>query len=269
MNTPLVAGPGRDNNSEINILEEQLKTFEPISLVEMDRVKLMNRIDTKFIVGYHQLPEILTKASSAYRILEIDSSRVSPYSSIYFDTTDVQMYTMHHNGKLNRYKVRMRLYLQLGDTYLEIKRKNNKGRTSKKRISISREHFESLNLDEIERVFIRDKTPYELENLKPQLQSVFHRITLVDYNETERVTLDIELNFRKIGVNTYVPMDRIVIVEIKQDGAASSSFRKLLDEASVSPNSISKYCLGMMLTNPGLKYNRFKEKIRLINKIAT
>lgn len=269
MNIPLVAGPGRDNNSEINILEEQLKAFEPISLVEMDRVKLMNRIDTKFIVGYHQLPEILAKASSAYRILEINSSRVAPYSSIYFDTTDVQMYTMHHNGKLNRYKVRMRLYLQSGDTYLEIKRKNNKGRTSKKRISISREHFESLDLDEVERVFIRDKSPYELENLKPQLQNIFHRITLVDYNDTERVTLDVELNFRKIGANAYVPMDRIVIVEIKQDGAASSSFRKLLDEASVPPKSISKYCLGMMLTNPGLKYNRFKEKIRLINKIAT
>ncbi|MPN42467.1 hypothetical protein SDC9_190024 [bioreactor metagenome] len=80
--------------------------------------------------------------------------------------------------------------------------------------------------------------------------------------------MDVELNFRKIGVNAYIPMDKIVIVEIKQDGAASSSFKKLLDEASVPPKSISKYCLGMMLTNPGIKYNRFKEKIRLINKIA-
>ncbi len=259
----------RCNNAEVNILDEQLEAFDPISLVEMDRVKLMNRIDTKFIIGYHQLPGILAKASSAYRILEIDGSRVSPYSSIYFDTADVQMYTMHHNGKLNRYKVRMRLYLQSGDTYLEIKRKNNKGRTSKKRISISREHFESLHFDEIESLFVREKTPYELENLKPQLQNAFHRITLVDYNETERVTLDIGLNFRKIGEDAFIPMNKMVIVEIKQDGAASSSFRKLFDEASVSPKSISKYCLGMMLTNPGIKYNRFKEKIRLINKIAT
>ena len=258
----------RCNNGKLNILDEQLKAFRPISLLEMDRVKLMNRIDTKFIVGYHQLPEILAKASSAYRILEVDGLRVSPYSSIYFDTTDVQMYTMHHNGKLNRYKIRMRLYIQSGATYLEIKRKNNKGRTSKKRISISRDHFESLNLDEIERVFIRNKTPYELENLKPQLQNAFHRITLVDHNETERVTLDIGLNFRKIGVDAFISMDKIVIVEIKQDGAVSSSFRKMLDEASVQPKSISKYCLGMMLTNPGIKYNRFKEKIRLINKIA-
>lgn len=268
MSIPSVADQTHGNGHMINLLEKQLRAFDPISLVEMDRVKLMNRVDTKYIIGYHQLQGLLTKASSEYRILEIEGQRVSPYSSIYFDTNDVQMYTMHHNGKLNRYKVRMRLYLQSGDTYLEIKKKNNKGRTSKKRIKISREHFESLDLDEIERVFVREKTPYELENLKPQIQNAFHRITLVDNLETERVTLDIGLNFRKVGVDAYIPMDKIVIVEIKQDGAASSSFRRLLDEASVLPKSISKYCLGMILTNPGIKYNRFKEKIRLINKIA-
>lgn len=264
-----LAGQGQNNNKRIHSLDEQLTTFKPISLVEMDRVKLMNRIDTKYVIGWHQLPELLTKAALEYRILEIDGSRVSPYSSIYFDTKDVQMYTMHHNGKLNRYKVRMRSYLQSGDTYLEVKRKNNKGRTSKKRIRIPGEQFESLTLDEIEKIFIRNKTPYEFENLKPQLQNIFHRITLVDYNQTERVTLDIGLNFKKIGFDTSFPMDKIVIVEIKQDGAASSSFKRLLDEASVHPKRISKYCLGMILTNPGLKYNRFKEKILLINKIAT
>lgn len=269
MNIPPVERQERKNSLMISLLDLQLNAFKPISLVEMDRVKLMNRVDTKFVIGYHQLPELLAKASLQYKILEIGGLRISPYSSIYLDTDDVQMYTMHHNGKLNRYKVRMRLYLQSGDTYLEIKRKNNKGRTSKKRIRISREQFDSLNLDEIQRLFIRDKTPYELENLMPQLQNVFHRITLVDCSNTERVTLDIGLKFRKIGVDAYIPMDKIVIVEIKQDGVASSCFRRLLEEASVPPKSISKYCLGMILTNPEIKYNRFKEKIRLINKLAT
>lgn len=251
-----------------DFLQELFLRFDPITLEEMDKVKLMNRVDTKFLICADVLPTLLQKAVDHYRIVEIDGLRASPYSSIYFDTEDAQMYTMHHNGKLNRYKVRMRTYVSSGDSYLEVKKKNNKGRTSKKRIRITNEQFQDVALDEAAQTFIQEKSPYNYSVLRPSLQNFFYRITLVDKNETERVTMDVGLRFRKVGIEKYTMVDNLVIVEMKQDGAARSYFRQYLNELSILPKGMSKYCLGMILTDEDIKTNRFKKKIRYINKLT-
>lgn len=245
-----------------------LSTYDPISLNEMDSVKLMNRIDTKFLISFNQLPHLLQKASEHYRIVTIDGERIAPYSSIYFDTEKVDMYTMHHNGKLNRYKIRMRSYLNSGTSFLEIKKKNNKGRTSKKRISILKERFDFSEMHKIEQNFVQEKSPYKSDSIIPQLQNFFERLTLVDKNLTERVTIDVGLVFRNISTEMVKSVDNLVIIEMKQDGAVKSEFRKYLNELNVLPGSMSKYCLGMVLVSPGIKSNRFRKKIRTINKIT-
>jgi len=249
-------------------LAQLIDTFEPISLVEMDSVKLMNRVDTKFIIGNSQLPELLKMALKHYRVVEIDGKRIIPYSSIYFDTDDTEMYMMHHNGKLNRYKIRMRSYIDSGISFLEIKRKNNKGRTSKKRIGITPEQFQSMTFEEKEQLFVAAKTPYQALTLKPQIESSFKRITLVDKNLTERVTLDTALEYKKMSDGLVKKVEGIVIIELKQDGAYRSNFKDYLHALSINCGSLSKYCLGMVLVNPSLKNNRFKNKIRKITKIT-
>jgi hypothetical protein len=45
---------------------EQLKAFDPISLQEMDRVKLMNRVDTKFAFDKNTLIQILPLLKANY-----------------------------------------------------------------------------------------------------------------------------------------------------------------------------------------------------------
>lgn len=203
-----------------------------------------------------------------YRIVEIDGERMLSYSSIYFDTEQKDMYTMHHNGKLNRYKIRMRSYLNSGISFLEIKKKNNKGRTSKKRISILKERFDLGEMQTIEQNFVMEKSPYKSDSIVPQLQNFFERITLVDNNLTERVTIDIGLVFRDLATETVKSVNNLVIIEMKQDGAVKSEFRNYLNELSILPGSMSKYCLGMVLVQPGLKSNGFRKKIRKINKIT-
>ncbi len=245
-----------------------LKKFEPITLAQMDKVKLMNRIDTKFLISLEQLPFILDMAVEHYRVVEIDELRASPYSSIYFDTEDARMYTMHHNGKMNRYKIRMRSYLSSGITFLEIKRKNNKGRTSKKRTRIENEQFQQIALEPESQAFINENSPYPYKSLKPGLQNFFYRITLVDKGKTERVTIDIDLKFRQVGAESYINTNDLVIIEMKQDSTNNSHFRNYLNELSVLPKGMSKYCLGMILTDPRVKSNLFKKKIRYINKLT-
>ena len=113
-------------------IKELLQKFDPVSLTEIGEVKLMNRIDWKYWFHISQLENILTEIVSDYDILEINGHRLMEYRSTYYDTDDDLMYIKHHNRKLNRHKIRRRIYLTSGDDFFEIKFKTNKRRTVKK-----------------------------------------------------------------------------------------------------------------------------------------
>ena len=117
-------------------MNELLKGFDPITLEQMKGIKLMNRTDTKFITTIDRLEELLLNAQGQYFIQEIEGGRNMPYFTRYFDTPDCSMYVMHQNGKKTRQKVRVRSYVDSGLAFIEVKNKNNHGRTKKKRISI-------------------------------------------------------------------------------------------------------------------------------------
>ena len=102
----------------------------------MESVKLMNRIDTKYAVPLAVLPDILEAAKTDYFAQEIDGKRIATYDTIYYDTDTLDMYIRHHDRQLVRQKIRIRQYVDSNLTFLEIKRKNNKGRTKKKRIVV-------------------------------------------------------------------------------------------------------------------------------------
>ena len=126
MNT-LLAMP---NSSELHSeLEALCLVFDTIELSGMKEIQLMNRIDTKFIATCEQLNSILKLAQESYRIQIVNAERISSYDTLYFDTEDCDMYKQHHNRRLKRQKIRTRTYVQSNITFLEIKNKNNKGRT--------------------------------------------------------------------------------------------------------------------------------------------
>ena len=117
-------------------LSKMVSGFQPISLSEMDGVKLMNRTDTKFAFKVDKLLLLLKRIIPFYRVLAIDGRFIQDYKSLYFDTDNRKFYLDHHNRRVNRHKVRFREYVGSSLTFLEIKRKNNKGRTIKKRIKV-------------------------------------------------------------------------------------------------------------------------------------
>ncbi|MCF0207422.1 MAG: VTC domain-containing protein, partial [Bacteroidales bacterium] len=113
-----------------------LQSFSPISLEEMGKVKLMNRIDTKYLVTTEMLVDILSLIKDEYFVQSKNGTRISGYNTLYYDTPDLQMYLAHHNRKLNRQKLRARIYTDSNLAFCEIKNKNNKGRTKKKRVEM-------------------------------------------------------------------------------------------------------------------------------------
>ena len=114
-----------------------LERMKPIPLEEMDSVKLMNRIDTKYVTDESGLDKLLEMAADqGFMACLIAGKKITPYWSMYYDTDDLEMFRIHRAGHATRQKIRVRNYVSTGVTFLEIKRKNNKGRTKKKRIQI-------------------------------------------------------------------------------------------------------------------------------------
>ena len=242
-----------------------LQTFRPITLAEMDNVQLLNRMDTKFVFPASKLNSFLEKIKDGYRLLETNPLRYADYNSLYYDTPDFKLYLTHHRGKPDRYKIRFRSYNDTKLFFLEIKHKNNKGRTDKSRKR--KEQIEqSLTAESIE--YINRKTTLDATQLEAKLQVAFSRLTFVNNEENERATIDFNLRFSSNGKEVALP--GIVIAEIKQSkfsvkSGAIAALRKL----KIREENMIKYCIGTLLIYPHLKHNNFKPKLYTINKLQT
>jgi hypothetical protein len=246
------------NNTQ-NILDQ----FEPISLSEMDGVKLMSRTDTKFLFTVDQFESIMQKVKDQYRILEVNGKRINRYRTLYYDTSDLDLYNQHHNGKLNRYKVRHRTYVESETGFLEVKFKNNKGRTIKKRIT---EQTPPEVWDGEDAVFLTKALPFSPEALIPTMWVNYSRCTFVHNATPERVTVDLDLEFVKN--ETVVKMIGLAIAEVKQEKRGSSLFLKMMKKYHIREGSISKYCLGIALTDESVKKNNFKRKLMALKHLV-
>jgi hypothetical protein len=247
-------------------LKDIIDGFAPISLSDMDSVKLMQRVDKKFILSINQLPLLLKKALVDYFILEINGVREQVYETTYFDTNDYQMYTIHHNGKKNRFKIRVRKYVSSEIEFLEVKRKNNKGETIKNRIV---KPGENEQLDFVGSTgFIHKHTPFDEQLLWPKLGNRFTRLTMVNKDMSERITIDFRLKFSDLKYHKQIEPRNLCVVEIKRNrDGIKSPFLNTLNDLKIHPCGFSKYCLGLAMLNPEVKTNMFKQKIRELNKL--
>jgi hypothetical protein len=238
-----------------------INAFDPLGLTEMGDVQLMERTDMKFVLPFEILPTILEKLIGNYRILTIQQKKIFSYRTEYYDTPELAMFSDHHNGKLNRFKVRSRKYIESNLSFLEVKFKSNKGRVIKQRIE-DKTTDQKLFID-----FIAKHTPYNPNNLHRTIINHFNRLTLVDLQMHERVTVDFNLSFTD-GIQN-VTLNDLVIIEIKQNYIDKESLIfKLLKENSLRPSPVSKYCLGISLLSNKSKSNNFKQILMKINKIS-
>lgn len=245
-------------------MDELLACFPPITLEQMHGIKLMNRIDTKFVTTRQQLCRFLELARGYYYVQDFHGRRQMPYHTIYLDTPDKVMYATHHSGRKHRYKVRMRMYENDHEAFLEVKNKNNHGRTKKKRMSIPSLVYEG----ETEREFAASLMPYDAAVLEPVIENRFRRITLVNKMRTERLTIDLDIWFHNLCSGNDRKLDEHVIIELKRDGLIPSPAIDLLKRLRIKKGGFSKYAIGMAMTDSSLKQNLFKERIRYIEGLV-
>lgn len=249
-----------------------LHVWQRMPTIGLDRtsaVRLMNRVDTKYLIDEACCMRLLEEAASSYYVQEIDSCLACRYETLYYDTPQWEMYHLHHNRRLTRQKIRTRTYVETGVSYLEVKNKSNKGRTRKHRIRIDGGLFATAPSDAKAAEFLRGESRYAPELLTPSLRTRFVRITMVNLAMTERLTIDFDLRFTDMrGAGATASMSGLVIVELKQDATAPSPMKEILARLRIKPFKVSKYCIGEAMTNPGVKHNRFKAKLRAIDKMS-
>jgi hypothetical protein len=241
---------------------EQLNKFESVTLKQLDSVKLQNRMDTKYILSKAQLALLLEGIKEEQFVLEIDNTRVFNYKTIYFDTPDFQFYKDHHNGCVNRIKVRSREYVESKLSFYEIKRKLFGTRTDKQRKIIPAIYQEvplaDYNLIQYKR--LKNKP------IEKKLTNHFKRITLTNKKFTERITIDLEIGFD--NGKKQIQLSELVVIEVKQGKAdVFSNTIQMLKKLRVHESSFSKYVIGVSLLEENIKHNNFKPILLKLNKI--
>ncbi len=242
-------------------IELHLQQFLPVSLPELEKVALLDRMDTKYVFTRTQLPHFLATLKDHYFILDISDRRMFQYESLYFDTEDFILYNHHYCGHLNRYKVRFRKYVESNLSYFEIKFKNNKGRTIKSRIL--QQATDDIQGQALE--LLKEKTPLAGQVLEAKLWVNYKRITLVSMDFKERLTLDLDLVFKN-GANVET-LQELIIAEVKQSKAGKSVFSRLMKSEHIRRGSISKYCFGVASIFRNIRVNNFKPQIHYLNRI--
>lgn len=242
-----------------------LNTLKPIGLDATSSVQFMNRIDTKYVFSIRKLEDLIKNLNGRYQVLEICNLRTLPYRTIYLDTPEFLFYYQHVRGKLERYKIRFRIYESSGTTFLEIKKKINKFRTIKIRIE---NKFVSGSFDDNAVRFIKDHSHIDSIQVKPVIVNNFTRATLIGLESNERITLDYNISFSGTDNEAHVELPYLAVVELKKEGYSSCSpFNILLKQLGIYPTGFSKYCVGLSLLNTSLQKNNIKPGLLLLNKI--
>lgn len=239
-----------------------LASFTPILLEEMDRVRLMDRTDRKFLLNREDLPTFLEAVMPDYQLLKIKGRHLLSYQTQYFDTKDLQLYHLHQMGRAHRWKLRYRMYVDSETGFFEVKTKNNKGRTVKSRVPVT-SGIETLS-PESEKL-IETLTPLKPASLIPVVDIGYKRVTLVNRNISERITIDLDLHLSTTHQSKH--FNDLVIIEVKQEVKSDSAAVLALRNMRLKEGGISKYCLAVTQLYKDVKKNNFKPALIRIYKL--
>lgn len=254
--------------------------LETVSLATLNtQAALQTRTDRKYLIAAPDLAGLFPRLPAGVRVLEIDGRLHASYTSTYFDTPTFDSYLGAARSRPNRFKVRVRTYLDSDVHYLEVKTRNRTGSTSKVRCSVEAENHEGLGHSD--RTFVvetladksvgrfKDNIAPVVAALDPTLSTQYQRTTLLIEPQTtglaatptpSRATIDTSLAFTAPGRS---PLNHpgLAIIETKTPGPPSLIDR-LLWRAGQRPVKVSKYAVGLALFHPGLPATKWNRVLR-------
>jgi len=256
-------------SSPINaLIENRLNQFDTYNLSDNYAPELMDRVDTKFLISKNELPELLALLTGKCKLFKAGNHLINDYHNIYFDDMNMTFYHQHQRGKLNRFKVRIRTYGNQGDSFLEVKFKNNQQRTIKNRIPISdQQRIQNFICTD----FLNNHMVPNAKDLMPTQNCNYSRITFANASTHERLTIDMDLRFFNHATESVIRLPELVIIELKQAKInRQSQLYQLINKIAFKQLACSKYCMGLVIDQhqPNFKHNLFKPALRIVRAIS-
>lgn len=238
--------------------------FRPIGLDALNaKAAMLERLDHKYVVRADALRAIAGELAEHFDVLEIDGRRSFTYDTCYFDDAERRSYFDHHQGRRRRMKVRVRRYVEAAQCYVEVKLKDRRGITVKKRMAYPLHKYGTLDEAGVAHVRRSHEAQYGIpfeRALEPVLQMSYRRTTLVAKAGGERMTIDSRIRFGGGGDDDSATAldEALFIVETKSahgHGVADAILRRHHQHPS---KGCSKYCVGMSATGSVERCNRFR-----------
>jgi hypothetical protein len=245
-------------------LDALTRSFRAADAALLQSRALLKRTDTKYVIPVRRLLDLLDQVRGGYAVLYTGDTTRPDYHTLYYDTPDLAMFRAHHRGQRPRHKLRVRHHVTRGRSYLEQKCKDAHDRTIKHR---QERAFGDNTLQGAQGLpMLEAAGPRPL--LRPTAWTNFQRITLVGLRQVERATIDLNLTLRADQDTTALP--ELAIVEIKQPRVdRTSPIWSALRGFGLRPFSISKYCTAICLLRPEVRHNRFKKKLKHIERLRS
>lgn len=244
--------------------------FAPIGLAALNaKAAMLERLDNKYVVRAAVLREALPALAARFDVLEIDGRRAFTYDTCYFDDAQRRSYHDHHQGRRQRVKVRVRRYVEAALCFVEVKLKDKRGSTVKKRLPYDPAKYGTLDARALAHVEQSHQALYGRpfgRALEPVLEMRYRRVTLVAREGGERLTIDSGLRFLGSADDPRTD-DDVFIVETKSakgNGLADALLRRLHQHPT---NGCSKYCVGMSLTGAVARFNRFRPVLKKLGAL--
>ncbi len=242
--------------------------FTPIGLKALEaKAGMLERIDNKYVLEQHVLEKAIPELVQHFDILDINGCRAFNYETCYFDDVACRSYFDHHQSRKKRIKVRMRKYLEAGMCFVEVKLKDKRGMTVKKRLRYDMAKFGVL--DQVAEDFVHECYSALYHRAFPHaisrnLDMHYRRMTLVAKNGGERMTLDNGVQFQMDGSERQIDSSLFIIEakSAKGNGVADRILRRLHQHPT---KHVSKYCTGLATMRSGVKHNNFR---RALNKLG-
>jgi len=237
-----------------------LDSFDSLGLEQIPEDAFNVRRDTKYLANINVLGTLLDALKDQWNILEVDGLRQHFYVSWYYDDAELTSFYDHLKERNNRQKFRLRKY-QNEHAFFEIKTKNNKGITEKDRLKLTNDKLHNIPVD-----FVKENSPRDVEKLEENIEVQYKRITLYHKVNNEKITIDTSIHFKEDEqTKSY---NNLLILELKQEAFDKNiETKNLLRDIGLRLNSCSKYCLGILNLREDVRHNRFKARLRILEKI--
>ncbi len=225
------------------------------------------RYDTKLIITEKTALEFLRKLHRDWKILTVSNKSIVGYETCYYDTPDFQFYRAHKQGKRKRFKIRIREY-ETGARYLELKLKTNIEETLKFRWPYPQESdFKFINAAFMQ-IVIQKLNSHGLNvnfnKLEYKLSTKYRRLSLVNIDNYEKITIDRNLTLQKNNQIEYFN-NSYMILEVKSQ-KLQSTLKTSLNMLHQNRSRISKYGLAVPLLYPEMGANPWSVAMKKLGK---